>query len=230
MWVEAMLNHRAADPGSFGAGPLAAGSDTIGRVGLWSAGLLVGVYLVRLALAWILLGVARLGRPGNRSAWGYRLASTAVRLAPQRSRARVLRWSGVALTTGVVLGAGTATMAVAADLPWPSLDRGVVPVTSAPVIRNLVERAPAGRPSVGSRHENRHSMSESRIRHSVVVRRGDTLWDIAARHLHGRRTNARIARAWPQWYRLNRRVIGADPNLILPGMRLRIPTSSNQVT
>ncbi len=230
MWVEAMLNDRAAGSGGLVAGPLAAGGEPVDRVGLWSAVLLAGVYLVRLALAWIVLGLARLGRPGNRNAWRCGLATMAVRLAPQHSRARMLRWSGVALTTGVVLGASTATMAGAAEPPWPSLDRGTVQVTSAMAIRNLVARAPTVRPSVGSLHTNRHVRSESRIRGSVVVRRGDTLWDIAAQHLHSRRTNAGIARAWPQWYRLNRTVIGADPNLILPGMRLRIPTSSDQVT
>lgn len=57
----------------------------------------------------------------------------------------------------------------------------------------------------------------------VVVRRGDSLWSIARRHLRAGATDAEVARAWPRWYAANRAVIGPDPNLILPGMRLRVP-------
>ncbi|MGI8718321.1 MAG: LysM peptidoglycan-binding domain-containing protein [Lapillicoccus sp.] len=58
---------------------------------------------------------------------------------------------------------------------------------------------------------------------SVVVRRGDTLWDISARHLGGDTTAAEIAREWPRWYDANRAVIGAHPDLIQPGQRLAPP-------
>jgi resuscitation-promoting factor RpfA len=58
---------------------------------------------------------------------------------------------------------------------------------------------------------------------SIVVRRGDTLWDIAARHLGTTATVARIAAAWPRWYRANRTVIGPDPDHLEPGQRLRPP-------
>jgi nucleoid-associated protein YgaU len=57
----------------------------------------------------------------------------------------------------------------------------------------------------------------------VTVAPGDTLWDLARRHLHHGATDAEIARAWPRWYRANRTTIGPDPNLLLPGMRLRVP-------
>ena len=229
MWVVEVLGDGAANLGSLGAGTLASGSEPVGRIGLFGAGLLVGTYLLRLVFAWLLLGVSRLGRPDKRNAWRHRLVSTALRLAPAHARVGLLRWSGVPLATGVVLGAGTAA-AAASEPSWPSLDRGIVHVTAPPAVSHFAERAPAVRPSVGSLRVNRHVRPESINRGVVVVRRGDTLWAIAARHLHGHRTDARIARAWPQWYRLNRRVIGADPNLILPGMRLRIPSSSDEVT
>jgi nucleoid-associated protein YgaU len=51
----------------------------------------------------------------------------------------------------------------------------------------------------------------------VVVVPGDSLWSIAAHHL-GRGDR------WPAIYRLNRAAIGADPDLIQPGTRLRLPT------
>jgi nucleoid-associated protein YgaU len=58
---------------------------------------------------------------------------------------------------------------------------------------------------------------------AVVVRRGDTLWGIAARHLGGRATPEAVAAEWPRWYAANRAVVGPDPHLILPGQRLRPP-------
>ena len=59
----------------------------------------------------------------------------------------------------------------------------------------------------------------------VVVRRGDTLWDIAARALGPDASVADIAASWPGWYAANRSTIGPDPDLILPGQRLRPPAT-----
>jgi len=56
-----------------------------------------------------------------------------------------------------------------------------------------------------------------------VVRPGDTLWDIARRHLPASSTAADVARSWPRWHSANRAVIGPDPSLLRPGMRLRSP-------
>ena len=57
----------------------------------------------------------------------------------------------------------------------------------------------------------------------VVVRRGDTLWAIAARHLGADASAADVAREWPRWHAANRAVIGDDPDLVRPGMRLVPP-------
>ncbi len=57
----------------------------------------------------------------------------------------------------------------------------------------------------------------------VVVRRGDTLWAIAERHLGRRADPAQIAREWPRWYAANRQVIGDDPDRLQPGQLLRPP-------
>lgn len=59
----------------------------------------------------------------------------------------------------------------------------------------------------------------------VVVRRGDTLWDIAARALGPGASDADIAASWPRWHAANRSTIGPDPDLILPGQLLRPPTT-----
>ncbi len=57
----------------------------------------------------------------------------------------------------------------------------------------------------------------------VVVRRGDTLWSIATRHLGAGATTADVAHEWPRWWRANRATIGADPDLLLPGQVLVPP-------
>ena len=55
-----------------------------------------------------------------------------------------------------------------------------------------------------------------------TVERGDTLWDIAARVL-GTTHGTRITGYWQSIFRANRDVIGANPNLILPGQVLELP-------
>ncbi|MFX4286064.1 LysM peptidoglycan-binding domain-containing protein [Janibacter sp. G349] len=58
----------------------------------------------------------------------------------------------------------------------------------------------------------------------VVVRRGDTLWSIVAARLGPGATAAEIAATWPRWHAANAAVIGPDPHLLLPGVRLAPPT------
>ena len=55
------------------------------------------------------------------------------------------------------------------------------------------------------------------------MRRGDSLWSIAARHLGPDASDAEIARAWPAWFEANRDVVGDDPDLLRPGQVLRAP-------
>jgi hypothetical protein len=57
----------------------------------------------------------------------------------------------------------------------------------------------------------------------VVVRRGDTLWDVASRHLGDDATDGEIAQEWPHWFTANRAVIGPDPDHLVAGQRLRAP-------
>lgn len=61
----------------------------------------------------------------------------------------------------------------------------------------------------------------------VVVRRGDTLWAIAARGLGPGASAAEIAAAWPRWFAANAAVIGPDPDLLLPGQLLRPPSAGD---
>jgi nucleoid-associated protein YgaU len=57
----------------------------------------------------------------------------------------------------------------------------------------------------------------------VAVRAGDSLWAIAARALGPAASDVEIAAQWPRWYEANRNVIGADPNVLLPGQVLTPP-------
>ena len=71
-------------------------------------------------------------------------------------------------------------------------------------------------------HGDRVGGSTTMARYVVEV--GDTLWDIAAAHLvPAERSAANIDRYWRQIYRANRSAIGADPDLLHPGTRLRVP-------
>ena len=73
-------------------------------------------------------------------------------------------------------------------------------------------------PLVAATPHARHAIPEQ-----VTVRRGDTLWDIAARSLGAAATPLEVARAWPRWYAANRDVIGPDPALLEPGSLLTPP-------
>ncbi len=60
----------------------------------------------------------------------------------------------------------------------------------------------------------------------LVVRPGDTLWQLAAARLPAGSPPAAVAAAWPAWWSANRAVIGDDPDLLLPGQHLVPPTPS----
>lgn len=60
---------------------------------------------------------------------------------------------------------------------------------------------------------------------TVTVRRGDSLWSIAARHLGPAASDAEIAAEWPRWYDANRDVIGDNPDVVEPGQLLRVPVA-----
>lgn len=62
---------------------------------------------------------------------------------------------------------------------------------------------------------------------TVVVRAGDTLWDIAARQLGAEADAAAIAEEWPRWWHANRVAIGSEPDLLIPGTVL-VPPEARQ--
>lgn len=160
--------------------------------------LVVGVAAAALvgcvAWAWLVTGIVVLQALGGRP-------HEATRGVPRRLRVAVLVACGVALA-----GPAAAAQAhdggrpdprdVLAGLPPPERVAGAVPA----------DREPTGRPV-----------------EVHVVRSGDTLWDIAAAGLGGRADPTRITERWQAIHAVNASVIGADPDLIRPGQRLRLP-------
>ncbi len=161
-----------------------------------------------------------------------------------------LDWSGAAAGSGSapappepaasVPPPPTSPPAVPPSLPEPPLTAPVpdtpIPTSSpapgqAPRAASAAPPAPAGPPlgiSIGAGPDAGLLALGLRSETSggpqpVVVRRGDTLWGIAARHLAPGASDAAIAAEWPRWYVANRDVVGADPDLILPGQRLTPP-------
>lgn len=60
---------------------------------------------------------------------------------------------------------------------------------------------------------------------TVTVRSGDSLWSLAHSQLGPQATDQEIDREWRRWYQVNKKVVGSDPNLIIPGMKLAVPSS-----
>ncbi|QIM21402.1 LysM peptidoglycan-binding domain-containing protein [Phycicoccus sp. HDW14] len=197
-----------------------------------------------LGLAWLALGVVLEGLarvPGT-------VGAAAARASAALSPVVVRRVAAVVLGVGVGasgLGAGTAVAGPArvvgtavagavafeaapatgasggpagsADAPlpdpgWsPAPDPGWTP--SAPTVRRQPDvSVVSGRGAAPA------------VDDEVVVHRGDSLWSIAARHLGPGATDAEVARAWPHWYAENHDVVGPDPDRLLPGQVLRVPT------
>lgn len=116
-------------------------------------------------------------------------------------------------------GDGAATVPPQPAVPPTPAGPGYVPTAPPPVHDADRPRllAPAPRPTSAA-----HDL--------VPVRRGDSLWSIAARHLGPGVTDAEIAWEWPRWYAANRAVIGDDPDLLTPGQLLRPPPSTFPTT
>ena len=99
-----------------------------------------------------------------------------------------------------------------ATRPDPPGATGPAPATEVPD-PGWVPRAPTVRPQpdvrVLSPTPRPRSPGDATIEAGeVVVRRGDTLWSIAARHLGPDPSDAEIAQAWPAWHAANREVVG----------------------
>jgi hypothetical protein len=87
-----------------------------------------------------------------------------------------------------------------------------------PVVRPPAR--PGADPSVVTSSRRRTTVT---IDDEVVVRRGDTLWSLAERHLGPAATAVRVNQEWPRWFAANRSVLTHGPDHLVAGMRLTPP-------
>lgn len=142
------------------------------------------------------------------------LGGTAVVVAPGLSAAATVRSPGVTAPARTVFGACGPLQEPAprpSYLPDPTWRAEPTPSLKPP---------PADRAGTGERGPG--------PRDPVLVAAGDTLWDLAAQRLPPSSSTAAIDRCWRAWYAANRRVVGADPDLIRPGQRLLPPPLEEQ--
>lgn len=130
---------------------------------------------------------------------------------PTRLSRSLLTLGGIAVLTGMSLPAQASGNGSAGLDGLPLPDRTVDSATTAP-----------GQPVTDTRQA-----SSVRV---VTVRAGDSLWQIASGALPRGATDARIDDLWHQIHALNRDTVGADPDLILPGQRLRVPPTDHTTT
>ena len=140
---------------------------------------------------------------------------------PAALRRIVLALCGIAL-------ASTASPALAAegtDLdPAPATARSLEAIAAALPFPDRASDSTSPPPSVATPRRPQGATSHP----SVIVRSGQSLWSIAAAALadRGHPTDARtVDRHWRELYRLNKDVIGPEPDRLQPGQQLRLPRS-----
>lgn len=159
----------------------------------------------------------------------------------------VLTSAGAAQAHGPVVAATSAsspagevlpTVAATTTAPQPLTHTPTGAESSAAAEPSAVSRPapePGWRPTTSPAHPSADGAIELVSRgtaepDTVVVRAGDTLWDIAARHLGPEADAASIAEAWPRWHEANRDAMGTDPHLLLPGTVLVPPAALGAVS
>src|SRR5690606_21652028 len=104
-------------------------------------------------------------------------------------------------------------------LPYPDRPTVARPVTPTHVTPTRAPDRPARAPSP----DRDEAPSSARGADTHVVREGDTLWSLATDVLAGAdATSPDVAATVARIHRANRSVIGADPDLIVPGQRLTL--------
>ncbi|WP_210768982.1 LysM peptidoglycan-binding domain-containing protein [Ruania alkalisoli] len=220
------------------------GVDDLTAAVLTSAGALVALWYAISAVA----GTVCLLLRGLGGVWN--AGEQALRRHGAPGVARLLgAGTGAVLTAALVAGPAHATVdEVPDDLTWgasisetaeeaprplhdetPLAGAGTAPAGDGGAPREAPDRhaaadqeAPAPDPAPAS-----ETISPGTSRESYQVQPGDSLWSIAADALGPEATTADIGTAWPEWYTVNRDLIGPDPDLIHPGDELYLPTQEN---
>lgn len=157
-----------------------------------------------LLLGWWVLGVS-IATWSQLAPRACRVHALALRLSPPLARRTVVTLLGTALAVGA------AAPVAALERPRPHLD---------PSARSDLAGWSADRPAAPVAVSTPEAGGRDSL---VVVRTGDTLWDIAAHALGPGAGPGSVDRAWRRWYAVNRAVVGPDPDLLRPGLHLRAP-------
>jgi nucleoid-associated protein YgaU len=172
---------------------------------------LLAAFLAWVVLAWVGLVFTVTALTGLPGALGRAASRLAARVTPVAARHAARLAVGLAVASGPF----------AAALPTAAWS---APVELLPAVRAADGTAAPALPAIGRPGPATAAViATGPTDAQVIVARGDCLWDIAARALGPDAGNADIAAEWPRWYEANRGVIGADPDLIQPGMVLRPP-------
>jgi nucleoid-associated protein YgaU len=190
--------------------------------------------------AWLFAVTALILAARTHTAAG-QVAERAVRIITPRAGRRFLEAAlGVALAVGPSGAALASTQPAFAPVPAPvvaaaefsffDLDRpfsqapAAAPATPTPTASPAASATPApatpapAAPTPTSPDTSTATSPDTT--HAVVP--GDTLWGLAAA-ANPRASPAQLASSWQRWYTANRDVIGADPDLLLPGQLLTVP-------
>jgi nucleoid-associated protein YgaU len=144
--------------------------------------------------------------------WLALVAIATVIEAVTHGHTRALRFTGCPVAwRGWLLGACGAVIVAGTAAPTYAAPQWTSP--------NEVAGLPLPGRTVGAVAEPTHR--------TVVVRPGDSLWRIAERELPATAGLARIDRLWRRIAARNGSVIGPDPDVIQPGQRLALPSTSD---
>jgi len=153
--------------------------------------------------AWVLLGCG---------GWALAIVVAAVLEATSSGRFRATAWVGCppALRRLLLTGLGVALV-------------GAGPVQAH---ASAVEQPPLPVPArpVGTAQSDQQAHPQTHL----VVRPGDTLWQLAANRLRTSASPRDVATLVEDLHRHNRKVIGPDPDLIRPGQRLAVPSRTQR--
>ncbi len=134
-------------------------------------------------------------------------------LCPPSVRRLLLAACGIALGSSLVSAPALAVTGGLGSDQRAAQGRQVSPSTSL-VGLALPERAGAS---------TRRPLAGAPASRTIRVQSGDTLWSLSKGLLPPGATDAEIVLGWQVIHHHNRAVIGADPDLILPGTELSIP-------
>ncbi|MEU9481649.1 transglycosylase family protein [Streptomyces sp. NPDC048191] len=134
-------------------------------------------------------------------------ASRSAQIAVASKVQQAQGWGAWPVCSGRAGASGAAPAADRTGSSGTAASRGSATTKSAPTRSAATKSAPAKTPDRPAAHTGR-----SDSRGDYTVREGDTLSAIAARH----------GTTWQRIYAANKKVIGDDPNLIVPGQRLAL--------